>query len=218
MGSRDVYLDAWAASHGGHDPRTGGRCERSWFAAVHALARPAAARGVPPDALTVAAVAAAAAAPVAVALGARWAPPLLVAGSALLDGLDGAVAALSGRASAWGHLADSLGDRLAEAAFGAALAVAGAPAGLCVGAVALGWLQEYARARAGAGGLDAVVVVTVAERPTRVLAAALGLLGAAALPHAAGACATLGAATWLVLGAAGAVQLLPALRSALEPA
>lgn len=216
--NRAAYLDAWTELHGGHDPRAGGRAERGWFAAVHALARPLAARGVPPDALSAAAVLAACATPVAVVAGrrgARLAGPLVVAGS-LLDGLDGAVAMLSGRTSRWGHLVDSLGDRVAEAALGVALTVAGAPAAVCVGAVATGWLQEYARARAGAGGLDAIVVVTVAERPTRLLAAGLALFAVGLVPAVAPGAATAGAVAWFGLGAAGLAQLLPALRRELR--
>ncbi len=211
---RNDYLDAWTACHGGHDPRAGGRAERAWFATVHALARPLALRGASPDAVSAAAVLAACAAPAAVAAGTRGirlAGPLVVV-SSLLDGLDGAVALLSGRSSRWGYLVDSLGDRVGEAALGAALAIAGAPAVVCVGAVGVGWLQEYARARAGAGGLDAIVVVTVAERPTRLLAAGLALFAAAAVPPAAGVAASAGAVAWLGLGAAGLAQLLPALR------
>lgn len=216
--SRDAYLDAWTDLHGGHDPRAGGRAERGWFTAVHALARPLAARGVRPNALSAGAVLAACATPVAVGLGpraARFAGPLVVLGS-VLDGLDGAVAMLSARTSGWGHLVDSVGDRVAEAGLGLALAVAGAPAAVCVGAVATGWLQEYARARAGAGGLDSVVVVTVAERPTRLLAAGLTLFAVGAAPSAAAPVATIGAVVWLGLGAAGLGQLLPALRRELD--
>lgn len=216
--SREAYLDAWAERHGGHDPRTGGGAERGWFAAMYAAARPLAARRVPPDALSAAAVLAACAAPAAVALGprcARLAGPLVVA-HAVLDGLDGAVALLADCSSRWGHLVDSLGDRVGEAALGAALVVAGAPTGVCVAAVASGWLQEYARARAGAGGLDAIVVVTVAERPTRLLAAGLALFAVGAVPPAAAGAATAGAVAWLGLGAAGLAQLLPALRRELR--
>jgi phosphatidylglycerophosphate synthase len=214
--SRAEYLDAWAHLHGGHDPRAGGRGERGWFAAMYSLARPLAGRGASPDALSGAAVLAACAAPAAVAVGrARVAGPLVVVHS-VLDGLDGAVALLAGRSSRWGHLVDSLGDRVAEAALGAALVLAGAPAAVCVGAVATGWLQEYARARAAAGGLDAIVVVTVAERPTRLLAAGLALFAVGAVPSAAAGAATTGGVVWLGLGAAGLAQLLPALRRELR--
>ena len=219
---KKAYLAAWAESHGGHDPATGGRAERAWFASVYRVAGPL--RRVHPDAITAAAVLLAAAGAAAAGVSARWclAAALLVALSALFDGVDGAVAVLSGRASRWGHLLDSLGDRVAEALFGLALYEAGAPWQVCAFAVACGWLQEYARARAGAGGVTDILVVTVAERPTRVLATLFGLLGAGALgarsvgEFDAETAAFCGAVVYLALGLVGLAQLLPALRRELQ--
>lgn len=217
-----AYLQAWASTHGGHDPAAGGRAERAWFALVFRVAKPL--RAVPPDALTAAAVVVAAAAVGAADQGPRWCLPaaLLVLLSALLDGVDGAVAVLAGRSSRWGHLIDSVGDRVCEAMFGLALGLAGAPWALWVFAVSLGWLQEYARARAGAGGVSEILVVTVAERPVRVIAAALGLLVAGLLGSGsvgefdAESAAGVGVAAWVGLGCVGLVQLFVALRRALR--
>jgi CDP-diacylglycerol--glycerol-3-phosphate 3-phosphatidyltransferase len=220
--ARDEYLAAWAQGHGGHDPATGGRAERAWFDLVFRAAGPL--RSVHPDALSAAAVVVATGAAVVAGGDARWClvAALLVAVSALLDGVDGAVAVMSGRASRWGHLVDSLGDRVAEALFGLALYEAGAPWQLCALAVACGWLQEYARARAAAGGVTDILVVTVAERPTRVIATLLGLLGAGALgAHSVGefdaeTAAFCGAVAWVALGLVGLAQLLHALRRELR--
>jgi CDP-diacylglycerol--glycerol-3-phosphate 3-phosphatidyltransferase len=220
--TREDYLAAWADAHGGHHPADGGRAEQAWFSLVFRVANPV--RGVHPDALSAAAVGCATGAAVLARGDARWclAAALLVAISALLDGVDGAVAVLSGRASRWGHLVDSLGDRIAEALFGLALYEAGAPWQLCAFAVACGWLQEYARARAAAGGVTDILVVTVSERPTRVLAALFGLLGAGLLgTHSLGGfdaetAAFCGAVVWLALGLVGFAQLLHALRGALR--
>src|SRR5690349_3292689 len=166
-GSREAYLAAWAAGHGGHDPASGGRAERAWFALVFRVAGPM--RRLHPDVITALAVGLAALAAVAAGGDARWCllAAALVALSSVLDGVDGAVAVLTDRATRWGHLLDSLGDRVAEALFAFALYEAGAPWQLCAAAGALGWLQEYARARAAAGGVTDILVVTVAERPTR---------------------------------------------------
>ncbi len=222
MTAREDYLAAWAESHGGHSPASGGRAERAWFDVVFRISGPL--RGIHPDAITGTAVAFAVAA--AVLAGADPRLCLLAAGlvavSAVLDGVDGAVAVRTGRATRWGHLIDSLGDRVAEAFFGLALARAGAPWQLCAAAVACGWLQEYARARAAAGGVTDILVVTVAERPTRVIATLVGLLAVGALggnsfgEFDAETAAFCGAVVWLSLGLVGFAQLLHALRRALR--
>lgn len=219
---KSEYLAAWAAGHGGHDPASGGRAERAWFDLVFRVAGPL--RRVHPDAITAAAVLVAALAAAVAGGDARWCllAGALVVISALLDGVDGAVAVMTGRATRWGHLVDSLGDRLAEALFAFALYEAGAPWQLCASAAAFGWLQEYARARAAAGGVSDLLVVTVAERPTRVIAAALGLLAAGLLgPESLGEldaelAVFCGAVAWVSLGLVGLVQLLHALRRALR--
>ena len=222
MEAREAYLAAWAAGHGGHHPDSGGRAERAWFALVFRVAAPL--RGIHPDVLSGAAVAFAAGAAVLAGGSPRWCllAAVLVAVSALLDGVDGAVAVMAGRASRWGHLVDSLGDRVAEALFGLALYEAGAPWQLGALAVACGWLQEYARARAAAGGVTDILVVTVAERPTRVIATVIGLLGAGGLGgNAVGeldaeTAAFCGTVAWVALGLVGLVQLLHALRRELR--
>ena len=102
--------------------------------------------------------------------------------SSVVDGVDGAVAGLTNRASATGFVLDSFVDRLAELAFFGALVVVGGHLSLAAGGWAAVILVEYVRARAGNAGLDEVGVVTVAERPTRVLCVVFGLLGAAFMP------------------------------------
>ena len=222
MTTREDYLAAWAAAHGGHSPAAGGRAERAWFGLVFRIAGPL--RGVQPDVLSAMAVAFAAVAAIVAGGDPRLGllAAALVVTSAVLDGVDGAVAVIAGRATRWGHLVDSLGDRVAEAFFGLALAEAGAPWQLCAAAVAVGWLQEYARARAAAGGVTEILVVTVAERPTRVIATALGLLvvgllgGGSVGEFDAETAAFAGAVVWVALGLVGFVQLLHALRRALR--
>lgn len=76
-------------------------------------------------------------------------------------------------------------------------------------------LQEYARARAGNAGMGEVGVVTVWERPTRVILTAALLLGCGLLPGSADLIATGGAAVWVVLGLIGLTQLLVVVRGRL---
>jgi CDP-diacylglycerol--glycerol-3-phosphate 3-phosphatidyltransferase len=144
------------------------------------------------------------------AAGGRWplvAIVVVVAGG-LLDNLDGAVAILSGRTSRWGYVLDSLADRLSDTAYLLPLWFLGAPGLACVAGGSLMVLPEYARARAGNAGMGEVGVVTVWERPTRVILTAFLLLGCGLLPGHADLVATLGAAAWIGLGAVGLMQLL----------
>lgn len=193
MTDKEAFVARWRELHGGVVPSP---LVRRWLTVAHRLGSPLARAGVHPDALTWASLGAAAlvlAVPAPVGA-------LLVLLSALLDGLDGTVAALQDRVGRWGHVLDSSVDRCGEALFVLAMVRAGGPAGL---GAACGFgvlLLEYVRARAGE-----VLVVTVAERPTRVLvtAAALAL-------HQGGA--GLGALT--ALTAVGLGQLVRALRQA----
>ena len=168
--------------------------------------------------MTAAGLLVAGAAVVPAASGGRWplAAAALVVVSGLLDSLDGAVAVLAGRTTRWGFVLDSLCDRVADAAYGLGLVAAGAPAVLGVCGVAAGWLHEYVRARAGVAGMPEVGVVTVSERPTRVVVPALFLLGAGLHPAAATAWAGAGAAALTAVGVVGLVQLLVVVRRRLR--
>jgi phosphatidylglycerophosphate synthase len=176
--------------------------------------------GVGPDAVTVAGLAAAVAAVGPAAKGGRW--PLLavalVIASGVLDNLDGAVAVLTSRTTRWGFVLDSLCDRISDAAYAAALAVAGAPAALAVTGAALAWLHEYVRARAAVAGMPEVGIVTVSERPTRVIVTAMFLLGAGLFPSSVAAWAGAGAAALTTLGTVGLAQLLAVVRRRLRAA
>ncbi|MGY1913848.1 CDP-alcohol phosphatidyltransferase family protein [Blastococcus sp. SYSU DS0973] len=212
MLSREEYLDAWSRWHGGAD--TGSALVRGWLSLAHALARPLAA--LPPTLATAAGVVVAAAAVAPAAAGGAWlvVAGLLVGLSGLLDSLDGALAIGTGRASQRGFVLDSVVDRLTEAAYAAALWVAGAPGWLAVAFGALCWLPDYLRARAGQAGVHRTGPISLWERPTRVAMAGLTLSGAGVVSglEVAGAdgavlVVTAGAATGVLLGAIGTLQL-----------
>lgn len=208
---REAYFDGWADLHGGYDPR-GNRLVRLWLAGAYAVARPLAGARVRPDAVTVLGVlVSAAAAGMAAGDGRGWlaGAGLVVVVSGLLDNLDGAVALLTGRTTRWGHVLDSVADRVSDLLYLLALWLAGADAALCAAGGAIMLLQEYARARAAAGGMSDVGVVTVWERPTRVIVTAAFLAAAAALGAP---WPTLGAAAWVGLGTVGLAQLLVVVR------
>jgi phosphatidylglycerophosphate synthase len=210
---RAEYLRRWSPLHGGYDPDGAGLTGR-WLGLVYRLARPLAARGVSADVLTAWGVLVSAVVPLVAAYRGRWAllaVPFAVLGGTL-DNLDGAVAVLTGRASAFGYVLDSVADRVSDAAQVVTLWVLGAPAWLCVAAGATAGLQEYARARAGAAGMTEIAVLTVFERPTRVVLTAFVLLACGLLTGTAAELATAGAAAWSVLAVAALAQLLLAAR------
>jgi CDP-diacylglycerol--glycerol-3-phosphate 3-phosphatidyltransferase len=216
--TRDEYFDRWAELHGGYDPR-GSFMVRTWLGLVHAVARPLVAMRIPPDAVTVLGLVVALAAVAIAAQGDRW--PIVAAAvlvlSGLVDNLDGAVAVMTGRTTRWGYVLDSAVDRIADAAYVVAFFALGAPGWLCALAAFLMLLQEYIRARAGAAGMDEVGVVTVWERPTRVIATAMFLLGAGVYPSAGEGWATVGAWFWVGAGSVGLVQLTVVVRRRLRP-
>ncbi|HQZ85479.1 MAG: CDP-diacylglycerol---glycerol-3-phosphate 3-phosphatidyltransferase [Actinomycetota bacterium] len=211
--SRDAYFARWSDLHGGIDPRAN-RLVAFWLGIVHALARPLAAAGVSPNGVTwlggllsVGVVAAAWA-------GGGWLllAAVLVFGSGIVDNLDGAIAVMTGRSTDWGYVLDSLVDRVADVLYLIALFVVGAPGWLCVLAAVLTFLQEYARARAGATGMSEVGVVSVWERPTRVLVTGMFLLAAFIHQPSAVTLVTLAAAVSGGLAIVGLTQVVVSIR------
>jgi CDP-diacylglycerol--glycerol-3-phosphate 3-phosphatidyltransferase len=216
--SREQYLAAWSRWHGGAG--TESALVRGWLSVAYALARPLA--GLPPVAATALGLVVAAAAIGPAVAGGAWlvAAGVLVGLSGLLDSLDGALAIGTGRASRRGFVLDSAVDRLTEAAYAAALWVAGAPGWLAVAFGALCWLPDYLRARAGQAGLRETGPISVWERPTRVVMTGLTLGGAGGLSglDLVGPVVTAGAAAGALLGALSVVQLGLWLRRALAGA
>jgi len=215
--SREEYLVAWSRWHGGTDPAAS-RLVRGWLSTAYALARPLA--PLPPVAVTALGLVVAGLAVLPAAAGGWWlvAAGLLVGLSGLLDSLDGALAIATGRASRRGFVLDSAVDRLTEAAYAAALWLAGAPGPLAAAFGALCWLPDYLRARAGQAGVSETGSISVWERPSRVAFAGFTLGGAgivSGIPGAAVVVVTTGAAVGTALGVVGVAQLGLALRRAL---
>ena len=194
-------FDRWSRLHHGIDP-AGVPLLRGWLRLLWTLAGPAARLGVAPTAVTVlgvllagAAVLTTAAVPVAALL--------LVVAAAVCDGLDGAVAVLAERATPAGARADAVADRLVDALFAAVLWRCGVPAWLAViAAVTAVGVDLLRRAR------HVPTVITVGERPTWTVCAALACL-CAALSDARWP-VLICAAVWLAAGAVAAGQLLRA--------
>jgi CDP-diacylglycerol--glycerol-3-phosphate 3-phosphatidyltransferase len=189
-----------------------------WLRFTYRLAVPLVRLRVGPDAVTVLGLLVAVAVLLPASRGGRW--PLLgvvlVVVSGVLDNLDGAVAVLARRTTPWGFVLDSLCDRISDAAYVGALALAGGSWPLAVTGAALAWLHEYARARAAVAGMPEIGVVTVSERPTRVIVTAMFLLGAGLYPASAHGWALAGTAAWVTLGVVGLGQLLVVVRRRLR--
>ncbi len=173
----DEFFSQWQVQHNAPDldPRST-NVLRIFLSITYRLARPLARRRISPNTVTFIGLLLSG----VVLVLARRIPALaglFVLLSSLTDGVDGAVASLTDRATRIGFVLDSAADRLSDAFFVAALYLCGASAWLCVVAVSANWFLEYLRARAGNAGVGEVGVVTVGERPTRVLAAGFGLLG-----------------------------------------
>lgn len=189
-----------------------------WVRLVRRLGEPLARAGVHPDAVTLTGLVAALAVPALAVAGGRWAllAVLAVTVSGVLDGVDGAVALASGRSSRWGAVLDAGCDRVADTGYVAAFWLLGAPGWLCATGAGVAGLHEYLRARAGAEGMRDVGVITVGERPTRVIVAGMFLLGAGIHPSGAGRWALAGASAWSSIGVVALVQLLVMLRRRLR--
>lgn len=136
-------------------------------------------RGVTADAITViGTVGATASALIFFTRGAWFTGTVLITVFVLLDIVDGAVARAAGRASKFGALLDSSGDRVADAAVFGALAWYFArrdqPALLAASllCLVLGSLTSYIRARAEGLGLTATV--GIAERAERLIIVLVG--------------------------------------------
>jgi phosphatidylglycerophosphate synthase len=167
--------ERWSTAHGGIDPDASAWVS-GWLSIVHRLTRPLAGRGIPPARVTLAGVLVAALVPLLAWRGDGW--PLLatvcVVASGLLDGVDGALARWDGSTTPWGGVLDELADRCSDLMLLAALGLLGAPWWLCVLAAVLTLLLESVRSSARVAGLEGVGVVTVWERPARLVAAAFG--------------------------------------------
>jgi phosphatidylglycerophosphate synthase len=232
----EAYRAGWREAHSlGEGVQPGGRLAAGYLRLPHAVGVPLARAGVDPDLVTLAALWVALVAGWTATLGAGWAAAAgaltLLAGVA--DSVDGAVAVMQGRASAFGFVWDSTADRLADLALIAGPVVLVATeadpgwgaAALAAGVAAAGLLLllEYVRARAQAGQVAAAwSLATPGERPTRVIVLGLAGLavGAAQLAGDGPAAAALdlgyplALAALAVLEAAGCVQLLVAVRHA----
>ncbi|WP_163569227.1 CDP-alcohol phosphatidyltransferase family protein [Fodinicola feengrottensis] len=218
----DGYLDRWSALHGGWRPT--GVFPVGWFRVTYALAVRPARRGLHPHVVTGLGLALSAAVPLLGWAGGGWAmaavPVLICCG--LADSVDGAVAVMSGTASRFGAVLDSLSDRLGETVVPAGPGGDGRPAGAGGGRRSRrvsagirtsegrrGWHGRFGRCH------------RFFERPIRIIVIAFAIFFAGAAQLAVhnglpGVIAGTGTAFWLLLSLAGLGQILRAARSDLS--
>lgn len=178
--SREAYFHAWSDLHGQVDPRDN-RLVAGWLTVMHALASPMARAGWSPNTVTTLGLGVAFAAVAACAAGGSWlwVAALLIFSAGIVDGLDGAIAVMTGKTTRWGYIWDSLADRWADMALILCLWLLGAPAWICVCVGVLTFSLEYTRARAVSAGMSEVGVLSVWERPSRVLVVGMFVLASA---------------------------------------
>lgn len=207
--TRDEYLSTWSTLHNGIDPSSS-VLVRCWLTVVYTLSAPLVRASVSAHAVTFTAVVVAGAA-VALSRPGTSAPLLaavLIALSGLLDSIDGGVAMIGRSQSQWGYLLDTVADRCSDLLLLASGFVLGAPMPLVIAVGVTTLLHEMARARAVGAGIPDVGFLTVWERPSRVIAAAVTATVAGAAPATAGTSATIGMSVTCTLAVLGFIQLM----------
>lgn len=158
------------------------RFRRGWAAAMNPPAKLLVKLGVHPDAVTwVGTIVTCAIALVCFPQGWLWQGTLLITLFIFSDGLDGQMARLMGRKSSWGAFLDSSLDRIGDGAiFGGLLLYYAGPgdsvlwAGIALGALVMGQVTSYVKARGEAVGH--VVKGGLAARADRIVVALLGAI------------------------------------------
>ena len=209
--TRDERARMWQQLHGAGDVDPMANPLVRWFLDfTHAIARPIAKAGVSPDLLTLVGLWIAAWSTVVGWRQGRWcvAAALVLIISALTDGVDGAVAGFTGRSSTHGFVLDSVVDRVSEVLFFAAVALAGGSPSTAVVGMGSVMLLEYTRARttAAPGHQPGLGIVTVGERPTRVIGLAITLVAMGVAPQSAGFIGTWGPVVVAVATTVGWLQ------------
>lgn len=210
--TRSEYFERWGRLHGGLDPRTSIPVQ-AWLSISYVLARPLAALRLSPNMVTLLGLLVALTVPYFAATQRLLLAGALALVAGIIDNLDGAVAILTGKSSDFGYVWDSVADRVGDVALLVGLGLAADSPWPAGAAAFLSLLQEYARARAYAVGFREIGVISLSERPTRVLVSGMFLIAAAV---AGPLWATVGGWVALVLSILGLGQVLWAIRARLS--
>jgi phosphatidylglycerophosphate synthase len=193
-------VTGWREVHHGIDPASVPLLP-VWLRAMRTAAKPLVRVHVPPIALTGLGVIFAGDA-VALTPDEPLAALGCVLASAVCDGLDGAVAVASRGVTRAGAVADAIADRVSDAAFAVVVGRCGAPYRLAATAGGLSLSHELLRVFIP----RTRQLITIAERPTRVICTSLALICVAMSP--ATWPATVCGSVWATLAAVGLGQLV----------
>ena len=210
--TRSEYFERWAVLHGGLDPRTSIPVQ-AWLTVTYGLARPLAAMRMSPNAVTVMGMLVALTVPYWVIREQYLVAGVVALAAGIIDNLDGAVAIMTGRSTDFGYVLDSVADRFGDVALLVGLGLAASNPWPAVGAAFLAFLQEYTRARAAGVGFTEIGVISLSERPTRVVISGMFLIATAV---AGPVWAQLGGWAALLLGLFGFGQVMWAVRTRLD--
>ena len=176
--TRSDYFERWAVLHGGLDPRTSIPVQ-GWLTVTFYLAKPLAAMRLSPNAVTVLGMLMGLTVPLWVIREQYLLAGVVALLTGIVDNLDGAVAIMTGRSSDFGYVLDSVADRVGDVALLVGLGLAAGNSWPAVVAGFLAFLQEYTRARAAAVGFTEIGVISLSERPTRVIIVGMFLVATA---------------------------------------
>lgn len=207
--TRTQYFERWAALHGGLDPRTSIPVQL-WLTVTYLLARPLALLRLSPNGVTLLGLLVGLSVPYWVITGRLLLAGAVALAAGVIDNLDGAVAIMTGKSSDFGYVLDSVADRVSDVALLVGLGLAASNPWPAVAAALLSFLQEYTRARAFAVGFTEIGVISLSERPTRVIISGMFLIAAAV---AGIGWAQLGGWVALIVSILGFAQVLWAVRS-----
>lgn len=210
--TRTQYFERWATLHGGLDPRTSIPVQ-GWLTVTYLLARPLALLRMSPNMVTILGLLIGLSVPVWVLRDHLFLAGAVALAAGIVDNLDGAVAIMTGKSSDFGYVLDSVADRVGDVALLVGLGLAADNPWPAVAAALLSFLQEYTRARAYAVGFTEIGVISLSERPTRVLISGMFLIAAAV---AGPGWAQLGGWVALLLSLFGFGQVMWAVRSRLR--
>lgn len=134
----------------------------------------------------------------------------------ILDGIDGVLAVRRNQVTQWGAFLDSMIDRVVDVSIAVMLVFAGADPLVVMIAVTLTLVHEYMRARAASVGYRLIGVVSVAEKPTRIILGMIAFTACSVVTGHAKSFSTICAWVWLGLALIGLTQLFVAYRKALR--